>query len=131
MDNLARDVREALRLGYGCHYGYYKIDYPNTADHSVDLIPDPEDDEPPARCKHCGKVFIPHDGHQVFCTEKCRLDRRRLLGRLSKQNTKKHAFGEAVCPVCNKTFEKPTPKQIYCGRACAAVVRNRNRKKKV
>ena len=131
MDNLAKDVAAAQRLGYGCHYGRYKVDHPHTSNRSVEVIPEPEDNEPPHRCKHCGKIFKPRDGHQVFCTEECRQDRRRLLNRLNKQDYTRKPMGEAVCPVCNVTFPRLARKQIYCGRACAAVVRNKTRKKKV
>lgn len=132
MDNLSKDVAAALRLGYGCHYGRYKVDHPNTADRSADLpLPDPRDDKPLPRCKHCGKVFRQRDGHQVFCSEECRLDRRRLMNRLNKKDYERHSIGEAVCPACGKTFPKMRQTHIYCGRSCAAVVRNQNRRKKV
>ena len=38
MDNLARDVALAEKLGYGCHYGRFKAVYPNTMDKSIEEI---------------------------------------------------------------------------------------------
>lgn len=129
MDNIEKDVAAALRLGYGVWYGRYKVDYPNTADHSVDAVPDPLDDEPPRYCRNCGKMFAPRDGHQVFCTEECRLERRRIRERMKRSAAEKHPVGEVHCPICGKVAPKMTIKQIYCGKSCAAVARNRARKK--
>lgn len=130
MDNLEKDVAAALRLGYGCQYGRYKVDHPHTADHTVDLIPEEEEVDPPKQCRHCGKEFRPDNGNQVFCSEECRVDRRRLLDRINKSNAEKRPIGQAVCPVCDKTFAKLTRNHTYCSRSCAAVVRNKTRRKR-
>lgn len=131
MDNIEKDVVAALRLGYGCQYGRYKVDYPNTADHSVDAVPDPLDDEPPRYCRNCGKMFTPRDGHQVFCTEECRLERRRIRERQKRNVTEKKPVGKLFCPICGRTAAKMTNKQIYCGKSCAATARIKARGKKV
>lgn len=129
MDRIDMIMRQAEKAGFGPSYGKYMAAHPPAP------VPKPEPElegnDPPCRCKHCGKIFKPHDGHQVFCSETCRQERRRLRNRLNKRDYEKHPIGEAVCPVCNKTFPKLTQKQIYCGRSCAAVQRNQKRRKKV
>lgn len=133
MDNLSKDVAAAQRLGYGVHYGRYKVDYPHTKDHSVDLIPEMDDAIPPKYCRHCGKPFNPKDGHQVVCSEECRHERRKEMNRINKtnHNREKHPVGEGVCPVCGRTFQKFSRHHTYCGKSCAAVQRNKKRRKKV
>ena len=129
MDNIEKDVAAALRLGYGCRYGRYKVDYPHTAVRIVEAVPEPEDDEPPRYCRHCGKEFSPNTGHQIFCTDECRLERKRLRNRISKNSAEKRPVGEVHCPICGRIAPKMSNGQKYCGKSCAAVARNRARTK--
>lgn len=67
LDNLTRDVLAAEALGYGCHYGDYKADYPNTRD-----TPLPVKSEPMKTCPTCGKSF-PSNGktRPAYCSPVC------------------------------------------------------------
>lgn len=67
LDNLTRDVLAAEALGYGCHYGDYKADYPNTRD-----TPLPVRTENMKTCPGCGKHF-PSNGkpRPVYCSMSC------------------------------------------------------------
>ena len=129
MDNIEKDVAAALRLGYGCRYGRYKVDYPCTADHSADIAPALPDDEPPRYCRNCGKAFVPKHGSLRYCSEDCRVELERLRKRLYARHAEKPNFGEGICIVCQKTFQKTKKTQACCNKSCAAVARNRARTK--
>lgn len=84
MDNLERDSAEALRPGYGVHYGRYKADHPHTREgtepsESVTL---PNDTIP---CRYCGKLFAAEESGYTknarFCSEDCRMESTRLRQR--------------------------------------------------
>ena len=123
MDNLVKDVREAERLGYGVHYGHYKVDHPHTADTSVDLEPEPTK----RKCKECGEEFEPGNGNQLYCSRKCR---KRVSDRASYHRRKvKLPAGPAVCPICGKSFQRKHS-QIHCSRSCSATANNLKRQKK-
>ena len=70
-DNLDRDSAEAMRLGYGVHYGRYKADHPHTRDRA-----EPESDSPGTVrcCPQCGKRFTVGSGQnrRVYCCDECR-----------------------------------------------------------
>lgn len=73
MDNLARDVLEAKRLGYGCHYGWYKADHPHTKPAADDLPAEASQKQHELRkCKHCGNLFEPSHGGKQYCSESCK-----------------------------------------------------------
>lgn len=66
MDNLTRDVIEAERLGYGCHYGHYKAACPRAETEA------PEECDPALRaCAECGTLFRPVRKNHVYCCEEC------------------------------------------------------------
>ena len=129
MDNLARDVREAERLGYGCHYGRYKVDHPHTRD---------EPDEPvcetrhkPKKCPECGESFIPDHGCQKYCSIAC--NNRAIRRRYRENHPIKEISGgyQKVCPVCGDGFGTYIARQVCCSRACAnryrAILKNEKR----
>lgn len=124
MDNLARDVREALRLGYGVHYGHYKADHPHTADHSVE--PDPPK-YPPRKCKECEMEFIPTRRDQRYCTDDCKIRRSNRLG-YRRRVALNMPLGPAICPVCGGGFDRYKRTQEYCSTSCAATGRNLKRR---
>ena len=123
MDNLARDVKEALRLGYGVHYGRYKVDHPHTRDDSLDIPPTPK--HMPKICPECGIEFVPKRSTQQYCTEECKEKRRSKC----KQNYKRRRdmnlpIGEAICISCGGKFDRKKKTQETCSRSCAAKLRN-------
>ena len=67
IDNLTRDVLEAERLGYGCHYGKYKADHPRTAE----LVCGQDDRTVLVACAECGTLFEPARNER-FCCALCR-----------------------------------------------------------
>lgn len=82
MDNLARDVALAEKLGYGCHYGRFKAVYPNTMDRSIEdilgtgkakrvkakTVEVPET----RKCKGCGREMVPGPYNKLYCDEDCK-----------------------------------------------------------
>lgn len=72
MSNLDRDIREALRLGYGVRYGKYKADHPHgTAPEQEDARPDNARPDNARQCKECDCVFVPHRHNQLYCCGEC------------------------------------------------------------
>ena len=127
MDNLARDVREAERLGYGCHYGRYKVDHPYTRD---------EPDEPvcetrhkPKKCPECGESFIPDHGCQKYCSIACN---NRVIQRRYREKHSGRQMGAPVrnCVVCGEAYGTYKKTQMTCCRACGQVYRAQLQKKK-
>lgn len=82
MDNLARDVRMAEKLGYGCHYGWYKADHPHTADLTdeeiLGLPVKREKKKPVAKgpemtvCLWCGESFPTSVYGRKYCNDDCK-----------------------------------------------------------
>ena len=82
MDNLARDVALAEKLGYGCHYGRFKAAYPYTMDKSIDEIlgtgkakrVKAKTVEVPEtrKCKGCGREMVPGPYNKLYCDEDCK-----------------------------------------------------------
>ena len=77
MDNLTRDVLEAERLGYGCHYGRYKADHPHTspAEPAPRCVPKKDTtpiSERPRTCVMCGKTFYSSNPRPLkYCGPEC------------------------------------------------------------
>lgn len=104
MDNLDRDSARALALGYGVHYGHYKVDYPNTMD--------PVETEPVetrGRCMECQELFVPGKSTQKFCSEECR----RAYG----QKRKHTRVAGAPCRVCGKPVTDRW-RRAFCSNDC-------------
>ena len=126
MDNLAKDVREAMRLGYGVHYGRYKADHPCTADHSAEP---PEQKFPTIRCRCCGKEFEQTHKNLRFCSDECRAKNQEER-RQQRLKSPALPIGAAICPVCGGEFQRTNKNAMkkYCSQSCASVIRNQNRK---
>ena len=124
MDNIEKDVAAALKLGYGVHYGRYKVDYPFTANHSV--VKEPEEKR---TCKLCGIEFIPHRSDQRYCSEECRV---KWNGQRKKPQKKGPYLecGQTKCPMCGKEFVRTIVdrRKVFCGRSCSAKYREARRK---
>lgn len=119
MDHLTRDVLEAKRLGYGCHYGWYKADHPHTKPVDDDLQALVCSGQEDTRiCKQCGKPFVPEHRARQYCSDACKQiysaklnleARRRAIANLPTKS----------CALCGKEFHPHNNKQIYCSISCA------------
>ncbi len=121
MDRIDYDLREAERLGYGIHYGHYKVDHPvSDFDPEAEAKPKPL---PPRNCKECGKLYTPNRPNMWYCCDDCR-DRRNAREGYQKRKTKKRfPIGQAICPMCGSDFYRKSIYTETCSRACAAYLR--------
>lgn len=82
-DNIDLDVEDAERLGYGCHYGHYKADHPNTKDANEARLysrKKQQTEEEQLRvkkvyvkvCPVCGKQFTTPWRVRVYCDDRCK-----------------------------------------------------------
>lgn len=82
-DNIDMDVEDAERLGYGCHYGHYKADHPNTKDANEARLHSrkkqkTEEEQLQVRkvyekvCPVCGKKFTTQHRVRVYCDDLCK-----------------------------------------------------------
>ncbi len=79
-DNIDLDVEDAERLGYGCHYGRYKADHPNTKDaNEARLYPRKKQQEQlrvrtvyEKTCIVCGKKFTTTQQTRKYCDDRCK-----------------------------------------------------------
>lgn len=80
-DNLDLDVEDAERLGYGCHYGRFKADHPNTKDaNEARLYPKKKQPQEQLRvrtvyekvCPVCGKKFTTTWVSKKYCDDLCK-----------------------------------------------------------
>lgn len=121
MDNLAMDCARAKALGYGCHYGWFKADYPNSS-----AIPVKEaGGDLYKTCAHCGERFIPSKKGVKYCGAICSYNAN--YERI-KQRRAEH-LATVNCPVCGKEFVSRYGMK-YCSAECrianAMAVRERS-----
>ena len=69
MDNLARDMIQCKKDGYGCHYGHWKAAQP--------AVQIPRKEDPTeikiSVCAYCGCEFHPYDNRKrIYCGDRCR-----------------------------------------------------------
>lgn len=126
MDNLARDVKMAMALGYGVHYGKYKADHPNTAYQTDEEIlgsakrktrPRELPQQEMVTCRYCGKTFPKSAYGRQFCDDDCRryfYDQRK---REKKMGIVHPANKCVICgePVLGKRLRK------YCSPNCREI----------
>ena len=128
LDNLDRDVREARRLGYGCHYGRYKADRPHTRE-----LPPEEPVEAAAgtvpewelsRCRNCGKPFRSNKSTRLYCSPQCRKLRKAAQDlQYSRRRAEQRRLARehvTTCGFCGEEFCAEKASQVYCSRSCAA-----------
>lgn len=90
-DNIELDMIDAERLGYGVHYGHFKVDYPLTKDAHGEKLKKKKP-KPATRpiftrtCPVCEKVFTTHTKSRVYCDIVCKERRDRKAYR--EQNAK-------------------------------------------
>ena len=111
MDHLDRDVKRALELGYGVHYGRYKADYPHTRD-----LDEAEEEKPvPTKaCVECGTEFPLTHKNKKYCSEECyrkHNDRAR--------NSRRMRVPNGICYGCGVKLPEDRRRRIFCSDACA------------
>lgn len=124
LDNLTRDVLEAERLGYGCHYGNYKADHPHTRPAADALIIEPEKPEEIRICKHCGTSFVRQRNLRDFCSGVCKRAHAAQLNNEARRRVIMK-YREQVCERCGRTFRPTKGVQKFCSRSCASQSRDR------
>lgn len=129
-DHLEYDVMQAERLGYGCHYGKYKADHPDTLAkfEEVTGVKKLEKVAPNKRekvCPVCGVTFVTGNlnTHKIYCGDECRRkadeERKRQLESMPK----------GICLWCGGEITDTTMRSRYCGPGCFCAAR-RDRKRK-
>ena len=126
MDNLTRDILAVECLGYGCHYGNYKTDYPHTRpDDPAGTLP--EMPQEIRKCSHCGKPFVRRINLRNFCSETCKRVHPAQLNLEARRRTIA-SYPEKVCIYCGKTFRPSKLEQLHCSRSCSAQNRGKNKR---
>lgn len=83
LDNLDLDVADAMRLGYGVHYGKFKADHPYTKDANEERLQEarkkrraPAAPKGPKLydkvCPACGKKFTTQRHDRKYCGDECK-----------------------------------------------------------
>lgn len=128
MDNLTRAVLAAERLGYGCHYGNYKADYPHTRPAPDDPAGTlPEMPQEIRKCSHCGKPFVRRTNLRRFCSETCKHAHSAQLNLEARRRTIAN-YPEKVCIYCGKAFHPSKLEQLHCSRSCSAQNKGKNKR---
>lgn len=136
MDNLTRDVLEAQRLGYGCHYGNYKEDHPHTRPVPADVAVTAEDvrRSEPERvlrvCRHCGKEFVRRTNLLNFCSEICKKTHSAELNLEAKRRAGQKKVPR-ICEFCGDSFLPTHGLQRFCCISCSQGPRRRQKESRV
>lgn len=128
-DHLEYDVMQAEALGYGCHYGNYKADHPNTREEFENLtgmkkVEKVDDGKVELHCLQCGATFYVSylQKNKKYCCDECRqkAQHERAIGR-----------GPAIyCAWCGREIPRGTHRTTYCCNDCLrAADRERSRKR--
>ena len=80
-DSIEMDMLEAERLGYGVHYGQYKVDHPHTKEANEAKLHPKNKQQPQVEkprkvyekvCPVCGKTFTTLCNMRVYCGDVCK-----------------------------------------------------------
>ena len=102
LDNLAQDVIAGEALGYGPHYGYYKVDHPNTKAEREAVAELMEKQQTKIVkgydrcCAHCGKRFLGRYSTTIYCSEQCKVTANNARYRQRKKAEKENKKHEPV-----------------------------------
>lgn len=70
MSNLDKDLVMMEKLGYGPHYGNYKVDFPNTMEKDPKEIEERHNFRP---CRNCGTMIkLDRGRRKLYCDDFCR-----------------------------------------------------------
>lgn len=123
-DHLEYDVMRAEALGYGCHYGAYKADRPETradfeADTGIVEIKKVDTSKVEKKCQHCGGVFYAGGlgTKKVYCSDECRqrANDERERERIKKLN--------GICQWCGGEITHREYRTTYCCPECYAAAK--------
>jgi hypothetical protein len=123
IDHLDYDTRRAMELGYGCQYGRYKADHPNTRaeyERQTENKPKRTVTRKVLTCKLCGGQFFKRNGSkQLYCSPECKERAHQLTVQASREKKKVPNNTVTTCPICGKEFVT-TPKHVkYCSLDCS------------
>lgn len=114
---LEYDLQRANALGYGCHYGDYKADHPNTRGEFERLTETTRRAATSVKlgtCLHCGKEFEQGQYHRKYCSAECQ---KRF--NTAKNYKRKTDTGKTVaCPICGTEFVTKNQHHKYCSSEC-------------
>lgn len=116
------DMQQADALGYGCHYGDYKADHPNTRADFERLTTKPRRENPNVplvTCPNCGKQFVrgSRQTNKKYCSHECQ-SRYNAATQYKKKNPE---AGETVaCAICGAEFVSDHYHRVYCSKECYA-----------
>jgi hypothetical protein len=82
-------------------------------------LSDIEKDYGEARCKYCGESFKKKTGHQVYCSDNCRI----------KYYKKPESTYIKTCKHCGGKFKTKSTQQIYCSKQCRIDFHNHKNRK--
>ena len=119
-DHLEYDTRRAMELGYGCRYGDYKADHPNTRE-EYERLTEGERKKPGTRneltCQMCGgKFYKTTNVPQKYCSPECK-ERAKERTKSAYQKGKAAPRQPVTCPICGKEF-MPGQTKKYCSIEC-------------
>jgi len=75
------------------------------------------------RCLWCGNQFITKNTQKIFCSQMCKLTKRRV-----------NAYGvprEQICPCCKNLFIAKRSNSVYCSKQCYSKNRRRANKEEI
>lgn len=129
-DHLEYDVMQAEALGYGCHYGAYKADHPETradfeADTGIVEIKKVEPSKVEKTCPYCGTAFFVGAlrKNKIYCCDDCRKNAE--IARKAVQPV------TMTCLWCGQQITDTTNRTRYCCPECyCAARRDRNHKRR-
>lgn len=81
LDNIDLDVIDADRLGYGPHYGHYKVDHPYTKEKNEPRLAAGGKKKKEIvkkvyviTCATCGAEFTTGNKNRRYCNDKCKIN---------------------------------------------------------
>lgn len=78
LDNIDLDMIDADRLGYGVHYGHFKMDHPFTKEANESRLKKKQTTQTKSRmeyvfnCPTCGKEFTTPNKARRYCSDLCK-----------------------------------------------------------
>lgn len=131
-DHLEYDVMQAEALGYGCHYGKYKADHPNTRAefeelYGVKTLEKVAPDKREKTCPVCGKKFIVGhlNTHKIYCSDECRRKK-------DEERQRERAQAPAgICLWCGGQITDPTMRSRYCCPGCFCAARRERKRRRL
>lgn len=80
LDNIDLDVIDADRLGYGPHYGHFKVDHPYTKEKNEPRLAAGGKKKERTKkvyvlnCATCGAEFTTGNKNRRYCDDKCKIN---------------------------------------------------------